>query len=149
MSPNNAKMYRVRREKGYNYSTVVVLFFSAHPVHLWLQYFTIFLINGFSLIASQSASLITGDEKDSYTLEDQDFEYDSNAEDDLSIGDDDYYEEDIDEQKDIPVSFYNALVLNEVSESKNVLTVMNLMKLELLKNHHLFSAISRTYQKFH
>ena len=63
--------------------------------------------------ASQSASLITGDEKDSYTLEDQDFEYDSNAEDDLSIGDD-YYEDDIDEQNDIPVSFYNALVLNEV-----------------------------------
>ena len=93
--------------------------------------------------------MITGDEKDSYTLEDQDFEYDSNAEDDLSIGDDDYYEEDIDEQKDIPVSFYNALVLNEVSESKNVLTVMNLMKLELSKNHHLFSAISRTYKKFH
>ena len=90
--------------------------------------------------------MITGDEKDSYTLEDQDFEYDSNAEDDLSIGDDDYYEEDIDEQKDIPVSFYNALVLNEVSERNNV---MNLMKLEVLKNHHLFSAISRTYQKFH
>ena len=87
--------------------------------------------------------MITGDEKDSYTLEDQDFEYDSNAEDDLSIGDDEYYEEDIDEQKDIPVSFYNALVLNEVSKPNN------LIKLELLKNHHLFSAISRTYQKFH
>ena len=117
-------------------------------LHLSLHYFTIFT-NGIFFIASQSASLITGDEKDSYTLEDQDFEYDSNAEDDLSIGDDDYYEEDIDEQKDIPVSFFNALVLNEVSESNNVLTVMNLMKLELSKNHHLFSAISRTYQKFH
>ena len=87
--------------------------------------------------------MITGDEKDSYTLEDQDFEYDSNAEDDLSIGDDDYYEEDIDEQKDIPVSFYNALVLNEVSESKNVLIVMNLMKLELCieKSSSFFSNI--------
>ena len=77
--------------------------------------------------------MITGDEKDSYTLEDQDFEYDSNAEDDLSIGDD-YYEEDIDEQKDIPVSFYNALVLNEVCEHRNnVLIFMNCEKTITMK----------------
>ena len=70
--------------------------------------------------------MITGEEKESYTLEDQEFEYDSNAEDDLSIGDD--YEEDIYEQKDIPVSFYNALVLNEVRERKNILAFINNVK---------------------
>ena len=91
--------------------------------------------------------MITGDEKESYTLEDQEFEYDSNAEDDLSIGED-YYEEDIDEQKDIPVSFYNALVLNEVSEHENVLIVMNHLKLKRLKSS-TFSAIPRRNQKFH
>ena len=28
------KQYRVRRERSYNYSTVVVRSFSAHPVHM-------------------------------------------------------------------------------------------------------------------